>query len=339
MTDLRASDHDGNPDLLAELLRAAGRREAPSPEAYARTYAIASDALASKLRARRRNLALRLAAGLAVIAIGIAIVGDFSPAPAVTAARLDRLIGAAEMSPSGTDRWMPLGGGSVTLEAGAALRTSAGARVGLLLARGESLRLDERTQITLASPTRIDLVAGTIYLDTGDETAREPHLSIVTPLGITRDIGTQFEVRFRDGGYRLRVRSGTVLLERGADRTRTRAGDEVRFTRHGSFERLHIASDSPEWHWVESVAPDPGIDGETLTSLLDWIAAETGRTIRYDSVAVEDRARITVLHGNVRGLAPLDALAAMLATTDFEHVTLEDGTILIRLKAIRPRQP
>ena len=44
---------------------------------------------------------------------------------------------------------------------------------------------------------------------------------------------------------------------------------------------------------------------------------------------VEQRAETVVLHGNIRNLAPIAALEAMLATTDLEYA-LRDDTMEIR---------
>ena len=72
-----------------------------------------------------------------------------------------------------------------------------------------------------------------------------------------------------------------------------------------------------------------------LTVLLEWVARETGRVIQFDKPEIERKAGTTILHGNIRHLAPLEALEVMLATTDLEYALPDDGTILIRLKVTR----
>ena len=52
--------------------------------------------------------------------------------------------------------------------------------------------------------------------------------------------------------------------------------------------------------------------------------------MRYATPAIERRASGTILHGSIRGLEPLEALAVMLATTDLRHEVLADGTIMIK---------
>ena len=76
----------------------------------------------------------------------------------------------------------------------------------------------------------------------------------------------------------------------------------------------------------------PDLDDQPVTVLLDWVARETGRTLRYASAEVERQAATTILHGKIGQLAPLEALDAMLATTDLAYEVREDGTIEIRHK-------
>lgn len=84
------------------------------------------------------------------------------------------------------------------------------------------------------------------------------------------------------------------------------------------------------WEWVHAVAPVPLVDGRPLAVLLDWVARETGRPLRYASPTIREQAMNTVLHGRIRDLAPLEALEVMLATTDLDYALLADGTIEIR---------
>ena len=74
-----------------------------------------------------------------------------------------------------------------------------------------------------------------------------------------------------------------------------------------------------------------------MSFLLDWVARETGKEVRFAEPALVRKANTTILHGDIGDLAPLDALALMLATTDLEHAILDDGTILIRLRDSQQR--
>jgi hypothetical protein len=77
------------------------------------------------------------------------------------------------------------------------------------------------------------------------------------------------------------------------------------------------------------------MDGKPASQLIAWVARETGRRLRYESPETEQRAARAILHGNIRNLAPFEALSAMLATTDLEYVL--DGDIMeIRLRDVEP---
>ena len=49
-------------------------------------------------------------------------------------------------------------------------------------------------------------------------------VEIITPVAVTRDVGTQFEVRYRDMEQRVRVREGAVLMQLGNQEYRGRRG-------------------------------------------------------------------------------------------------------------------
>ena len=80
------------------------------------------------------------------------------------------------------------------------------------------------------------------------------------------------------------------------------------------------------------MASAPEINEQPVTELLEWVARETGRPIRYKDSEVERRAATTILHGSIRHFAPLEALGVMLATTNLEYVELPDGTLLIQTR-------
>jgi hypothetical protein len=128
----------------------------------------------------------------------------------------------------------------------------------------------------------------------------------------------------------VRVREGEVLLQRGAAHRRGRAGAQISIDVNGIASSAAIAADDPAWRWVNQLVAAPDIDNQPLTTLLAWVARETGVAVRYATPAIERRASGTILHGSIRGLEPLEALSAMLATTDFRHEVLADGTIVIK---------
>ena len=220
-------------------------------------------------------------------------------------------------------------GGS--LGTGRRLRTQPDGRAALRLAGGASLRLAGQTEVLLDAPGRIFVHHGTIYVDGGVPPGADP-IEVVTPAGTAREIGTQFELQVAGARLRLRVREGSVSIDQGGRSLVGTAGEQITIDDFGGIRRSAIERASVDWAWAEAVAPVPDVDGRPATQLIDWVARETGRRLRYESPAVEKRAASVTLHGNIRHLAPLAALEAMLATTDLEYV-LEGDTMEIRARS------
>ena len=328
---------DKDTDLVESLIRTAGRRAEPPEEAYRQVFTAANAAFREKTARRRERTWLLWAGAAAALVFAIALMFRWTPpgAEREELARVARVIGSAEQATG--DVWQPLADSQAPLTRGVKLRTLAGGRLGLMLAGGVSLRLAAETEVMLDAPGQLYVQRGTIYVDGGAETTR-PSLTIVTPAGTARELGTQFELRVANAAIRLRVREGSVAIDRGGQSLTGVAGEEISIDVMGGIERASIAADATEWQWAEAVAPAPEIDGKSAASLIAWVARETGRRLRYASPLVEERAATVILHGSIRHLPPLDALEAMLATTDLEYV-IDGDTMEIRARAERLPEP
>lgn len=323
-------------DVLAQLIRAAGRRENPSSQMYERALKAATEVWRKKTQQRRQRRVLvgSIAASvlIAMAAAGL-FIGKTAPVPATAIAQFNRIIGVAEVRGPESGRWMIPQDESAMLLPGSAVRTSEGSRAGLALAGGVSLRLAGSTEIALESATRIRLRSGTLYLDRQAHAQNAEPLQVVTAVGTAADWGTQFEVRYREGVYRLRVREGRVVFSRGAEEIDAGAGDQLSIDSAGSVERNRVPAADAEWNWVHTVSIAPDVEDKPVTVLLAWVARETGRTLSFETPEVERKAAGTILHGSIRHLAPLEALSVMLATTDLEFVIPDDSRILVRFKS------
>jgi len=323
------SGNDG--DLLAELIRSAGRRESPPPGAYEQVYSAARKSWQSGVQRRRSRTIGRLAAALAVVGLAAGLYVLDAPEPSAQLAGVERVVGMLESRPAVDMPWQPVGQAVTSLNRGVYLRTREGSRASLLLMGKVSLRLAAGTEVMLAAAGRVELLAGKLYVDTGGQQVSESLIEVITPAGVARDVGTQFEVRYVDDTYRLRVREGeVVLLREGRERT-SESGEELAISARGSVATTRIAPDDTDWLWVQSIAPAPDIDNRPLSALLEWVARETGRPVQFQRLGLASKADVTILHGNIRNLAPMDALGVVLATTDFAYDELADGTIMIRL--------
>jgi ferric-dicitrate binding protein FerR (iron transport regulator) len=318
-------------DTLASLIQACGHREAPPEWAYERAYAATTDAWRTKVRARRARTIATLAASIAVLGVtaGLALnLFGSRPQPVASVGNVERVIGSVQVRPAGAGEWTLLKETGAALLEGTELRTLAGSAAAVQI-RGVSVRIADRTQLVLGSQARLSLQQGTVYVDTGGNVEQRGMLIVAGSMSVT-DVGTQFEVQYRGGDYRVRVREGAVLLQRGALRRRGTAGEQITLDEADGVRITTIAANDPDWRWIHSLASAPDIDEQPLTVLLAWVARESGVKVRYASPAIERKATATILHGSIQRLKPFEALEVMLATTDLRHEVLSDGTILIK---------
>jgi ferric-dicitrate binding protein FerR (iron transport regulator) len=325
----RAGPDDG---LIATLIRNAGPRETPSAAHYAQVLAATRRSWRKTVAARRRRrFAWRTAAGVAAVALvmlaGQRFVGD-GPGPVVVAAT-DALAGAVDVWRESRPGWAPLDHAGIAITDGTRIRTGATGRAGLILADGASLRIDAESEIAFEAPGRLRLETGALYVDTGAGSRTARRIEVHTPAGLVWDVGTQFEVRYRDEQLLLRIREGRTILERGDEDIQVLAGEQLRVTASDSLERSAVSPFGPEWKWVQAVAPLPYADTLTVQELLEWVARETGREIHFSEPGLAARAGRTILHGNQHRLLPMEALAVMLATTDLDYTVIGDDEILI----------
>lgn len=323
---------ESEPDIVETLIRRAGRRVEPPEDAYRQVLAAATGAFRDKAARRRQRRQFAWAAVAATAVLASVLLFQWAPPTADRGelASVVRVIGGAETAVG--DDWEPLDEEYGSMGTGVRVRTQAGGRAALALSGGGSLRLAAETELRLDAPGRLYVSRGTVYFDSG-AAAGAGRLEFVTPAGTARDIGTQFELHVEDATLRVRVREGSVSIDRGGQILTGVAGEQIAIGSLGTVERTSVAPDAEVWQWVESVTPTPDMDGRPASELIAWAARETGRELRYASPLVEQRAKQVILHGNIRNLAPLDALAAMLATTDLEYALV--GPTM----EIRARQP
>ncbi|MBF8292498.1 MAG: hypothetical protein HW417_1573 [Steroidobacteraceae bacterium] len=323
-----SQDRKSSPDIVASLIRAAGRRTEPPEDAYQQVLAAATGAFREKVAERRGRNWILLATAAGVAALAIAFLLQWNSNTAQTqVAQVARVIGTAELAIDGD--WKPMTETGGYLATGAKLRTLAGGGVALALDDGASLRLAAATELQIDGPRRVLLRSGTVYLDT--RASLGTGYQIETPVGTARDVGTQFELHVADGSLRLRVREGRVEIDRAGNLVNGSAGEQLDIDLLGGVSRTSIAATDTAWQWVETVAPAPDIDGQPASVLLAWVSRETGRRLHYETPGVEARAATVILHGNIVHLAPMAALDVMLATTDLEY-TLVGDTMEVRFR-------
>jgi hypothetical protein len=319
-------------DSVADLIHAVGRRSVPPREDYERVLGASRIAWQQAVRQRaRRRWIYALAAGVAFVALGAGVLRQLHESrPAVAAGMLNTVEGAVFAGTAAGDGWRWVTQVNVPLAAGTRLRTDASGRAALLLSPDTSLRIAGATELILQAGNRVELLSGRVYLDT--KHASGGAVEIATRFGTLRDVGTQFEVLATGTALRVRTREGAVRLTRGRSQAvlECTVSEELRIDSQGRIERSRIAAHDADWAWAELLAEPPRGPELSLQKFLDWVARESGRGLRYDSVETEARVREIVLHGVTPELAPLEAMEVALATTDIEFSLLDDGTILLR---------
>lgn len=282
-----------------------------------------------KLRRTRRRLAwtgIGLAAAATVaVAVGLARWRPAAEPPAVaTVAVVDGILEVR--SPDGGRREVTAAGLGSPVEAGDRLLTGVGSRAALRLAGGQSLRLDGSTDLRLGRALTVDLDRGAVYVDSGVDDVGTVEVS--TPLGVARDVGTQFEVRVDDGELTVRVREGVVALTRGEAVLQIASGTGVTVPREGEPLGFVVSSAGDEWQWVQGVAPDFDIEGRTALALLDWVSRETGLWVSFATPEAERIAATSILHGRLEKTRPERAADLVLASCGLEAVRV-DGRLLV----------
>lgn len=327
MSNASDSDEPRDPATgknLAELLRSAGPRPAPSAQAQERVKTAVYQAYVGQLQQRtRRHWLIGIAASLAALLVAGVLIQQRQPAQTVVA-HITRTVGDAASVDAA--RAVP----DQPVRTREAVSVAAGGRLLLTLTNGIGLRVNESTQLVFESPTIVRLDQGTVYVETPrDAAASSADFSIQTAYGAVRHIGTRFEVRVASDELRIRVREGTALFRDASGKTATVNGGEQLDYRSGVVAVVPgpgPASDA--WGWAESVRPEYRIDGRTLSEALEWLAHEAGLSLEFTDEAARTRAREITLHGDVGALTPRQAIQAILTGTDLPY-DIEQARILV----------
>lgn len=315
-------------ERMARVLRLAGPRPDASPERHDRVRNAVH--LEWQAAARRRASRRRAAAAVAVLGVAAALLLIVRLAQPPTATReeprpavgiVERLSAPASPQEAGAG-----------LRAGDWVETTPASRLALRLAERTSIRLDTGTRLQLVTASIVRLARGAVYIDTGVDSSQ---VEVQTPLGVIRDVGTQFEVRLNDAALRVRVRTGLVEVRSREATVPIGAGSQLTIG-EGAPVLARISPAAADWQWAASLAPEFSIEGQTLAAFLDHLSREHGWTFTYaDPALARDASRI-ILHGSVSGLSGADALAVAARTSGLSvrFVESADSTLVIVSRAV-----
>jgi len=211
------------------------------------------------------------------------------------------------------------------LTAGSVIQTSDSGRLLLHLTTGSTIRLDTRTNLRMESQSSFRLDHGAVYFDSGKSLAR---VSLVTPVGIVTDIGTQFEVRLADQNMRIRVREGFVSLNQNGVSRAAHAGTELTVDSKKASVRT-ISPYGAQWDWVSQVAPTFRLEGHSLQQFLGWVTRENGWTLQFAEPRIAASANRILLHGSIQGLSPELTPGAVLPICGLGY-DLQDGVLIVK---------
>ncbi|MGC4027880.1 MAG: FecR domain-containing protein [Steroidobacteraceae bacterium] len=298
---------------LGDLIRDAGRRQAPDAAMLERLHVSTHAAWQAQLAARRRRYRfLATAASLLLVTAGALLLNRYRTAePALAVARV-----SSEAPAAGR-----------LLHAGEEVQAGAS---GLVLVRvpetGTSLRLAAGTRLRWRAAGDVELLSGQVYVDTGHGSTT-PALQIEAgPVSITH-VGTQFVAQHLTHGVQVLVRDGLVRMSRGSEVVQLARGEAATasFDPGMAIEQKPAASSGAEWEWVDALAPPLRVEGRDLRSVLQEMAYQAGFVIRFDEAGTETRAAVTVLHGPAIELPPPEALRAVLATAGLRVLPASTG--------------
>jgi ferric-dicitrate binding protein FerR (iron transport regulator) len=196
---------------------------------------------------------------------------------------------------------------------GAALETGDGVMAALALADGGDVRLNQRTALRLTDARELRIDRGAVYIDSGNGGAA---VIVRTPVGVVRDVGTQFEVGLANGVWRVRVRAGSIRYDRGDAQHAAAAGSELLVHPDGSLVTRPAPTYGADWDWVVRAGPPFRVEGQTLAAFLDWVSRESGRRLEFADERIRGE---TILHGSIDGLTAEEALGVILPACGLTH--------------------
>jgi ferric-dicitrate binding protein FerR (iron transport regulator) len=303
---------------IEQLMQQAGRRPAVPEDIKARVRANVRDAWKTEVDARRTRRRFMVAAPLAAAASIAVVVMFLQPKPPIApvvlvpmVATFERVIGDVRIgNAEGKETARILAGSDVSTRDG---------RAAIRMGDGTSVRVDKETRVRLDGVRQLVLDGGAIYIDTAHS-----GMSVRTPFGIVRDVGTKFEIRVTASTVRVRVRDGEVAIgEHHAHR-----GEQLDIrTGHVTMSRITTWGD--DWAWLNDIAPGFAVEGRRVAEFVTWFAAETGMDVRYDSTETSRKAADAVLHGSIGTLRPVAAADAVLPTAGL-RADVKDGVMTIR---------
>lgn len=316
-TKTTAQDQDGF-DEIGQLVRFAGERETASDDRVSNAHARVSSHWQNDIASRKKDRRLNHVRQFAIAASLVAVIGTayfmLNQQNVPTNARLfavERISGDVLINGRETSE-------DALIVNDAMIETGSDGLVALRMPDGQSARLGNNTQAVIASRSQIELTAGVVYVDSGPD-AHNTYVSIVTPLGVATDIGTQFQVRVEEEQLRIGVREGIVELSRPDTKPlEVNNGQLFELSVNGESSGRRLASDDQIWSWIAEITPPFEIESVTLEDYLVWYTREAGLGLRWESTVSQTIAKNTRLSGTISGMSLDEGLSLVRHIAPFD---------------------
>ncbi len=338
----KSEQQTGDDESLANLMKLAGERAEIPLSVESRVYHRVQEqwqkstvqpntdrVYESVHKSWRRNvlrsalLRWLLPLGVAASAVfAIVLVAPPEPAPLSVVATVSRVVGSGPLSAEYSQ--------GAAVYAGTVISTGQNEGLSLLLARSESLRIDQNTQIRVDAADSFTLLGGRVYADTGQFVYRNGGLRIDTEFGVVTDVGTQFSVAATDQLLDIAVREGRVDVQSQSDTFVARMGERLTLVQGEGASVADLDTHDEYWDWVVDLTPTFDMTNKSLLEFLKWAARETGRELQFESNELRMHAMRTDVHGSIDGLTLDEALQQVLSTTAV-HYQIEDDKIIIKI--------
>jgi ferric-dicitrate binding protein FerR (iron transport regulator) len=317
---------------IEKLLKLAGERDVPGSAATGAARAAAERSWQAMLRARgappmraQKTRVWWWAAAASLVLVVLALtVTSYRPA-GVAAARIARVTAADLGAVLGPNEGVAVREATL-VHTGDILTTTTG-RIALTLGDTLSVRVDRYTRLRFDAPDRVTLLEGALYVDSGGINALAD-LTVATPAGEVRHVGTQFQVSAANEATRVRVREGRVIVTSGAQRFDIAAGDALALAGGRVQLERGLPSHGVEWEWATSIAPSFAIENRPLAEFLAWLVREHGWQLRYVHDSLQQRTHDIRLHGALDGLDAAGMLERIALTTGIP-LSVRDGILTV----------
>jgi len=332
---MKGTEHPNNPvseDTLEALFRHASAREKPPHEDELAIRQALHEQWKELTRKSKRRRTFMTWAAVASVALTVVVVTNLEKRPAsdlpvIEIAQVEKLQGQVLIQPGGDSTGKNLEP-EVALEPGNRILSAENSGLAIRWIDGESIRVDEHTELRLTSASEIELVSGKIYLDTNDAESGSK-LVITTPSGTVRHLGTRYMTEVSAGGTSVSVREGRVQVLHSKWAAEASGGEQLNVNVAGDYDLEPVVTYGPRWQWSEELAPAFVYNGRSIADFLAWVAHETGRVVEFSSPEAEQLATETQLRGQV-DLEPMRALTLVMQTSDLTS-EVNAGSIVVAL--------